>query len=302
MEAIGQLAGGVAHDFNNLLTAILGYCDLVLADLPAASRMASDVGQIQAAGERARDLTQQLLAFSRKQVMHPHVVNLKSALTRFGGLVPRLLGEHIQVTTAGPAGSLERADRSESDGADPVESRRQRQRRDARRGPPGDRDAQRGARRRLCAPASERRPGAVRAARGQRHRLGHEPGGAGPRVRAVLHDQADRQGDRARPVDRVRHRQTEPRVHLDLQRGRARDDVQDLFPARHRPGTAARSPPSSRRMAGARRPCCSWKTKMPSASSPRSSSNAMAIRSSRRAPPRMPSRSPRRPAGSSTCW
>ena len=105
MEAIGQLAGGVAHDFNNLLTAILGYCDLVLVDLPATSRMASDVGQIQAAGERARDLTQQLLAFSRKQVMHPHVVNLRSALTRFGGLVPRLLGEHIQVTTAGPAGS-----------------------------------------------------------------------------------------------------------------------------------------------------------------------------------------------------
>jgi PAS domain S-box-containing protein len=102
MEAIGQLAGGVAHDFNNLLTAILGYCDLVLVDLPATSRMASDVGQIQAAGERARDLTQQLLAFSRKQVMHPHVVNLRSALARFGGLVPRLLGEHIQVTTQGP--------------------------------------------------------------------------------------------------------------------------------------------------------------------------------------------------------
>ena len=99
MEAIGQLAGGVAHDFNNLLTAILGYCDLVLADLPAASRMAGDVGQIQAAGERARDLTQQLLAFSRKQVMHPQVVNIKSALARFNGLVPRLLGEHIQVTT-----------------------------------------------------------------------------------------------------------------------------------------------------------------------------------------------------------
>jgi two-component system, cell cycle sensor histidine kinase and response regulator CckA len=99
MEAIGQLAGGVAHDFNNLLTAILGYCDLVLADLPATSRMAGDVSQIQAAGERARDLTQQLLAFSRKQVMHPHVVNMRSALTRFSGLVPRLLGEHIQVTT-----------------------------------------------------------------------------------------------------------------------------------------------------------------------------------------------------------
>ena len=102
MEAIGQLAGGVAHDFNNLLTAILGYCDLVLADLPAASRMAADVCQIQAAGERARDLTQQLLAFSRKQATRPQVVNLKSALGRFGGLVPRLLGEHIQVTTHVP--------------------------------------------------------------------------------------------------------------------------------------------------------------------------------------------------------
>jgi PAS domain S-box-containing protein len=103
MEAIGQLAGGVAHDFNNLLTAILGYCDLVLADLPATSRMASDVGQIQAAGERARDLTQQLLAFSRKQVTHPQVVNIRSAVARFDGLVPRLLGEHVQVTTQVPA-------------------------------------------------------------------------------------------------------------------------------------------------------------------------------------------------------
>ena len=102
MEAIGQLAGGVAHDFNNLLTAILGYCDLVLADLPATSRMAGDVGQIQAAGERARDLTQQLLAFSRKQVTHPQVVNIRSAVARFDGLVPRLLGEHIQVTTQVP--------------------------------------------------------------------------------------------------------------------------------------------------------------------------------------------------------
>ena len=102
MEAIGRLAGGVAHDFNNLLTAILGYCDLVLADLPTASRMAADVCQIQAAGERARDLTQQLLAFSRKQVTRPQVVNLQSALARFGGLIPRLLGERIEVKTHVP--------------------------------------------------------------------------------------------------------------------------------------------------------------------------------------------------------
>jgi two-component system cell cycle sensor histidine kinase/response regulator CckA len=99
MEALGQLAGGVAHDFNNLLTAILGYCDLVLVDLPAGSRMAGDVGQIQAAGERARDLTQQLLTFSRKQTLRPDVLNIRTALARFDGLVPRLLGEHIQVST-----------------------------------------------------------------------------------------------------------------------------------------------------------------------------------------------------------
>jgi two-component system cell cycle sensor histidine kinase/response regulator CckA len=102
MEALGRLAGGVAHDFNNLLTAILGYCELVLIDLPTGSRMAVDVGHIQAAGERARDLTQQLLVFSRKQALRPDVVNIRTALARFDGLVPRLLGEHIQVTTHVP--------------------------------------------------------------------------------------------------------------------------------------------------------------------------------------------------------
>src|SRR5206468_3005160 len=76
MEAVGQLAGGVAHDFNNILTAILGYADLLAADLPAADRRLEDVDEIRKAARRATALTRQLLAFSRKQVLEPRVLGL----------------------------------------------------------------------------------------------------------------------------------------------------------------------------------------------------------------------------------
>ena len=75
MEAVGRLAGGIAHDFNNLLTAINGYCDLILEDLSAEDPLRSDLLEIRRAGERAATLTRQLLAFSRKQVLEPRVIN-----------------------------------------------------------------------------------------------------------------------------------------------------------------------------------------------------------------------------------
>ncbi len=70
---MGRLAGGIAHDFNNLLTAILGYSDLVLNRLPPDNPLAGRVEEIRRAGERAADLTRQLLAFGRKQVLAPRV-------------------------------------------------------------------------------------------------------------------------------------------------------------------------------------------------------------------------------------
>src|SRR2546422_8340015 len=76
MEAVGQLAGGVAHDFNNLLTAILGYCQLLLQQLSPDAPAREDVFEIRRAGERAASLTQQLLAFSRKQVLQAQVLDV----------------------------------------------------------------------------------------------------------------------------------------------------------------------------------------------------------------------------------
>ncbi|HTV22430.1 MAG TPA: ATP-binding protein [Polyangiaceae bacterium] len=94
MEAIGSLAGGVAHDFNNLLSVILGYAELALGELPEGA-LRSDIQEIQRAGERARDLTRQLLAFSRRQILEPRVVDLNSILHGMEKMLRRLLGEDV---------------------------------------------------------------------------------------------------------------------------------------------------------------------------------------------------------------
>ncbi|MBI5343577.1 MAG: PAS domain S-box protein [Deltaproteobacteria bacterium] len=100
IEAIGRLAGGVAHDFNNLLTAIRGYSDLLLHRLDAGSPLRRDVEEIQKAGERATSLTRQLLAFSRKQVLQPKVLDLNAIVANMNGMLRRLIGEDIDLVTA----------------------------------------------------------------------------------------------------------------------------------------------------------------------------------------------------------
>ncbi len=97
LEAIGALAGGVAHDFNNLLTVINGYSSLLIDQIPADSSLKSSVEEIVKAGERAAELTQQLLAFSRKQVYHPTLVEMNLTLTRSEGLLKCLLHENVHV-------------------------------------------------------------------------------------------------------------------------------------------------------------------------------------------------------------
>jgi signal transduction histidine kinase/ActR/RegA family two-component response regulator len=97
MEAIGKLAGGVAHDFNNILVAILGYAELLDQELAGQSAARQQVREIRRAADRAAELTAQLLAFSRKQVLQPEVVDLNAAVRELGGMLKRLIGEHIEI-------------------------------------------------------------------------------------------------------------------------------------------------------------------------------------------------------------
>jgi PAS domain S-box-containing protein len=96
MEAIGQLAGGVAHDFNNLLTVILGYCELLLAGVGSDPRR-DDLREIQKAGMSAASLTAQLLAFSRKQLVEPRVLDFNAVIADMSRMLQRLVGEDIEI-------------------------------------------------------------------------------------------------------------------------------------------------------------------------------------------------------------
>jgi two-component system, cell cycle sensor histidine kinase and response regulator CckA len=97
MEAIGRLAGGVAHDFNNLLMVIKGHTELLLNVMPPTDPIARKVEQIDRSADRAATLTRQLLAFSRLQVLQPQVINLNSIVDEMGKLLPRLIGEDIEL-------------------------------------------------------------------------------------------------------------------------------------------------------------------------------------------------------------
>ena len=103
MEAVGRLAGGIAHDFNNILTAILGTCSLMQRDLPPGSRTREDVDEIQRSATRAAGLTRQLLAYSRRQVLQPEVLDLNVVVSEMDRMLRRLIGEDIElVTILGP--------------------------------------------------------------------------------------------------------------------------------------------------------------------------------------------------------
>jgi two-component system, cell cycle sensor histidine kinase and response regulator CckA len=112
MESIGRLAGGVAHDFNNVLTAILGYTELELLNPEDLSpHVADSLRQIARAGERARDLTRQLLAFGRKQTLATRVLDVNEVIRTFSSMLHRLIGEDIEVKmTLARSPSMVRAD------------------------------------------------------------------------------------------------------------------------------------------------------------------------------------------------
>jgi two-component system cell cycle sensor histidine kinase/response regulator CckA len=99
MEAVGLLAGGVAHDFNNILTAIIGFGEMALEGVPERTPLHFQLGQILRAGHSASALTRQLLAFSRRQVLQPAVIDLNATVKSMHGLLSRVIGEDIRLET-----------------------------------------------------------------------------------------------------------------------------------------------------------------------------------------------------------
>ena len=114
LESLGRLAGGIAHDFNNLLMIITGYSDLLLGDKALVAGVRSGLSEIRNAGERGAELTQQLLAFSRKQIGQPRAMSLNSLIRESQGMLQRVIGEDIElgVRLDGEAWTI-RADRGQ---------------------------------------------------------------------------------------------------------------------------------------------------------------------------------------------
>ena len=116
MEAVGQLAGGLAHDFNNLVSVITGYCGFLRRDLAPDDPRMDDIKEIQAAAGSAASLTRQLLAFSRKQVLQPKIVNLNDSVEQLEHMLRRLIGAQIEIkTNLDPSLYLVKADPNQLD-------------------------------------------------------------------------------------------------------------------------------------------------------------------------------------------
>ena len=208
LNTVGRLAGGIAHDFNNLLTAVVGYCDLLDTQFDNGDPRRFDLHEIRNAAIRASSLTRQLLAFSRRQIMQPEIVDVGMMLGEMPKMLSRLMGEQVKVAITVPdepaevyadPGQIEQAIFSLAANA-----------RDAM--PDGGtfgvdvrvRAAGRGAR---ASARHARRSGGVRDGVGQRQRHGRRH--ACQCVRPVLHDQATGAGPRA--ADRLRDRPADRR-------------------------------------------------------------------------------------------
>ena len=252
MEAVGRLAGGIAHDFNNLITVIKGFSDLVLGGVPKGSRLAEDIAQVKGAADRAAELTSRLLAFSRKQVLEPRVVDPAALIRGIETMLKRVIGEDIEVITelAGDTGRIL---------ADPGQIEQVLMNlvvnaRDAMpRGEAPHLDRQPHRRKHRRAGVSRPEAGGVRAPPGERHRSWHGQKDIDAHFRAVLHDQGRRPRHRNGTEHGLWNRHAERGTgHVHERPGRG-GDVHDLLSPASRGAGRSRSGGSGAGRTGGRR-------------------------------------------------
>ena len=231
MEAVGRLAGGVAHDFNNMLTVIAGYNRMILDELSTLDPLRGYAEEILKAADRAGALTNQLLAFSRRQIMQPRVINLNAVIGQTEKMLRRLIGEDIQlVMSLGADTGNIKADPNHIEQAIvnlAVNAR------DAmpRRRTDHHRNLQCPDRRDLCQNPHGCEARGVRHDRRQRHGSRHGFRHAAAYLRTVFHHQATRKRHRTGPGHGLRHGQAERRRYLGIQRARPGHHIQTLLPA-----------------------------------------------------------------------
>ena len=212
LEAVGRLAGGVAHDFNNILSIIMGHDELLMAAVGDDESARNGLEQIRRAADRAASLTHQLLAFSRKQVLQPKVLDLNEAVAAVKKMLSRVIGEDIElVANLHPSLVAVKADPGQ---VEQVLMNLAVNARDAM--PHGGRlhhgNLKRGGGRGIGT-RSRPGPGALRHAEGDRHRQWNGCGYALPHLRTIFHDQTGGQGNGAWAGDSVRNREAERRQY-----------------------------------------------------------------------------------------
>ena len=229
MEAVGRLAGGIAHDFNNLLTVILGYTEIATASLSDDDPVSPMLLEIRKAGERAELLTRRLLAFSRKQILQPGILDLNALLVDTRTMLCRLIGEDVDVVlNLGPELWRIKADKGQ---LEQVVMNLAINARDAM--PMGGKLTIETANVTLDEKHAEHfsRCPCRRTCRadGQRHRLRHGRRHPGPHLRALFHHQGARQGHRPWTGDCLRHRSPVGGPHRSSEQVWTGHHVQNLF-------------------------------------------------------------------------
>ena len=227
MEAVGRLATGIAHDFNNLITVLLGYSDELIEEAPPNTTLHAAAVEVRRAADRASALTQQLLAFSRRQVSVAQAVDLNQVIAHMEDLIRRLLGPEIRLRVF--AAARPRDDQRRRQQIGQVMMNLVVNARDAM--PDGGTLTIETANVELGHDNVDVIPGPARRADRRRFRPRHDRRSARSAVRAVLHDQGVGQRHRPRPVDGPGDRPPERRPHQRRQPARQGHDVQGLLPA-----------------------------------------------------------------------